>query len=582
MSDMSPSSPSSPSSPLRELHEEARGGVQPPFVVFVADYGGPPFNVHAAVARARSGLVRTAQGTQVGAGPRQILVPGSASALKRAVGWMYGAPLDFATLAEAVETLSVATYLDAPKLKEKCMDFVETSVCGIGAGSAYELADFVSLWLMFRETAIDGPVELVRSALVRMLMAECVGDGDFMKNPAIARLIERTTLADLARLASGLPGRPGMCANLAIEFSLAWRNEHGREPKDDEDLLAHINVRSLPPCYISDLVEKGRLSEAGAKQQKRQKRSSGFGSWTGRVDGEVCAVELCGPTKLIVAPLRGFPFDREGKAVHTPQVVRVGDSYLTFPVLRPFLRSMGDLDYTHPDSDFIRGYDTSAFLTGYVLADGADGADVWRRFGIVPPFMGDRSSRFAAAAPSHATLIYFVKMCGPGADCAVFDIKTCTWAQLPPLMNSRQWPCIAMSDEYLYVVGGGQTERLCITRRDACGVREWEAYGPCVPLTRSAAVFVCPFVYVLGGACPETGAMSPAVTRVSTLDGSCVQMPPMIEPRMCHGSFAEDGRICVIGGMDTYHRRRFAHAEALDTKSPDPKWCALEVLRAKH
>jgi hypothetical protein len=389
-----------------------------------------------------------------------------------------------------------------------------------------------------------------------------------------------------------------MCSSLSVELALAWRTEHPEHLSEtnDEELLAHIDLPGLPPCYVSELVKKGRLSlltKTDANREKRQKMSSGlqsFGSWTGRIGDcldRICAVEFCGPTQLIVTPLRGLPFDSEGKTVHTPQVVRVCDSYLTFAFQRPFLRPSGDRDYTHPDSGrTISGVKRSeSFPTGYVLADGADADGGWRPFGIVPPFMGDRNSRFAAAAPSHGPhgphgpRVYFVKMCGPGADCAVFDIKTCTWAQLPPLLVSRQWPCIALTDEHLYVVGGGQTERLCVT------AQQWEFYGPCVPLTHSAAVVVSPFIYVVGGACPETGSISSAVTRITTLDGSCVQMPPMIEARACPGAFADEGpggaRICVIGGTETYHRngRRLAHAEALDTA--EPKWRALEVQRAQ-
>ena len=84
--------------------------------------------------------------------------------------------------------------------------------------------------------------------------------------------------------------------------------------------------------------------------------------------------------------------------------------------------------------------------------------------------------------------------------------------------------------------------------------------------------------------------MSSDVTRISTLDGSCVRLPPMIEARACHGAFADEGRggrggrggsrICVIGGLHkTYERRLYVEAEALDTA--EPTWHALEVQLAK-
>jgi hypothetical protein len=86
--------------------------------------------------------------------------------------------------------------------------------------------------------------------------------------------------------------------------------------------------------------------------------------------------------------------------------------------------------------------------------------------------------------------------------------------------------------------GGGQTERLCISRLSGGGALAWEAYGPCVLRTKSAAVFVSPFIYVIGG-CQDTGEMSSAVTRISTVDGARIELPAMIEPRMCPGAFAE-------------------------------------------
>ena len=394
-----------------------------------------------------------------------------------------------------------------------------------------------------------------------------------------------------------------MCVHLAIELALMWGNVHAEQPdgaEQNQKVLAHIDLDSLPRCYVKELEDRGLIPEHAALEApnsgKRQKSNQRVGAWwTGRVGEDVCAVGLCGP-KMIVEALRGFPFNCAGNSVHTPQVVRVQGSYLTFPFLRP----LGALECTEPEQDvpnpnslMLMRYSRpppEAFQTGCVLAAG--GSERWLPFGIIPPFMGNRDSRYAAAA--RGTRICFVKMCGTGADCALFDVKTCTWAQLPPLLVSRSWPCIAMTDAHLYVIGGGQTERLCVTGLTPVGLNgiaslppvglngiAWEEYGPCILRTKSAAVSVGPFIYVVGGVCQETSQMSAAVTRISTVDGSRIELPAMIEPRMCPGAFAQEGpegiRVCVIGGMETYYRRRFVRAESLAVDDAEPKWQAVEV-----
>ena len=601
MSPLEPLSPLRPLRPLAALLEEAESGTQSPFVVFVAE-DGTKINVHAPIARVLSDLVLTAQCTKVGAerDSREITVPFSATVMERVRGYMYGAPLDLNTLCDAVEFLNVASFLIMPDMQKACMSLVE----GCIYTEKYTLDSLVSIWLLICETGIDGPVELVRVALVKMLMANCAVD---MKNPVIAKLIEVTTLPDLVRLTCGLEDRRVMCVHLAIELALMWGNVHADSEQPDgaeqsqevQKVLAHV-VNGLPECCLRELEDRGLIPvpehaalEAREAATKRQKSNQRVGAWwTGRVGEDVCAVGLCGP-KMIVEALRGFPFNCAGTSVHTPQVVRVEGpscSYLTFPFLRP----LGALECTepkqasNPNSLMLMQYSPpprEAFYTGYVLANCGSGR--WLPFGIIPPFMGNRDSRYAAAA--RGTLIYFVKMCGTGADCALFDVKTCTWAQLPPLLVSRSWPCIAMTDGHLYVIGGGQTERLCVTGLTSLppvGL-EWEGYGPCVLRTKSAAVFVSPFIYVVGGVCHETGQMFAAVTRISTVDGSRIELPAMIEPRMCPGAFAQEGpegiRVCVIGGMETYYRRRFVRAESLTSLTSlavadaEPKWQALEV-----
>ena len=606
-------------STMAALLEEAKSGAQQQFVVLVCEDGEgtnvTKINVHAPIARVLSDLVLTAQCTKVGAerDSREITVPFSARVMERVRGYMYGAPLRLETLGDAVETLTVASFLIMPDMQKACMSVVETCIYM----EKYTLDSLVSIWLLICETGIDGPVELVRVALVKMLMANCAVD---MKNPVIAKLIEVTTLPDLVRLTFGSEGRRVMCVHLAIELALMWGNVHAEQPDGAEQkaqkVLAHIDLDSLPKCCVKELEDRGLIPEHAALEApnsgKRQKSNQRVGAWwTGRVGEDVCAVGLCGP-KMLVEALRGFPFNCAGNSVHTPQVVRVEGpscSYLTFPFLRP----LGALECTEPDAPnpnslMLMRYlppPREAFQTGYVLANCGSGR--WLPFGIIPPFMGNRDSRYAAAA--RGTLIYFVKMCGTGADCALFDVKTCAWAQLPPLLVSRSWPCIAMTDGHLYVIGGGQTERLCVTGLTSLppvgldgldgltslppvgpnglnGLNglEWEGYGPCVLRTKSAAVFVSPFIYVVGGVCHETGQMAAAVTRISTVDGSRIELPAMIEPRMCPGAFAQEGpegiRVCVIGGMETYYRRRFVRAESLTSLTvadAEPKWQALEV-----
>lgn len=597
--------PLRPLRPLAALLEEAESGAQQQFVVFVCEDGEgtnvTKINVHAPIARVFSDLVLTAQCTKVGAerDSREITVPFSVRVMERVRGYMYGAPLGLDTLGDAVEFLNVASFLIMPDMQKACMSVVE----GCIYTEKYTLDSLVSIWLLICETGIDGPVELVRVALVRMLMANCAVA---MKNPVIAKLIEVTTLPDLVRLTCGLEDRRVMCVHLAIELALMWGNVHADSEQPDgaeqsqevQRVLAHV-VNGLPECCVRELEDRGLIPvpehaalEAREAATKRRKSNQRVGAWwTGRVGEDVCAVGLCGP-KMIVEALRGFPFNCAGTSVHTPQVVRVEGpscSYLTFPFLRP----LGALECTEPDAPnpnslMLMRYlppPREAFQTGYVLANCGSGR--WLPFGIIPPFMGNRDSRYAAAA--RGTLIYFVKMCGTGADCALFDVKTCTWAQLPPLLVSRSWPCIAMTDGHLYVIGGGQTERLCVTGLTSLppvGL-EWEGYGPCVLRTKSAAVFVSPFIYVVGGVCHETGQMFAAVTRISTVDGSRIELPAMIEPRMCPGAFAQEGpegiRVCVIGGMETYYRRRFVRAESLTSLTSlavadaEPKWQALEV-----
>ena len=586
-------------STMAALLEEAKSGAQQQFVVFVCEDGEgtnvTKINVHAPIARVLSDLVLTAQCTKVGAerDSREITVPFSARVMERVRGYMYGAPLRLETLGDAVEFLTVASFLIMPELQGACMSVVE----GCIYTEKYTLDSLVSIWLLICETGIDGPVELVRVALVKVLMANCAVD---MKNPVIAKLIEVTTLPDLVRLTCGLEGRRVMCVHLAIELALMWGNVHAEQPDGAEQkaqkVLAHIDLDSLPKCCVKELEDRGLIPEHAALEApnsgKRQKSNQRVGAWwTGRVGEDVCAVGLCGP-KMLVEALRGFPFNCAGNSVHTPQVVRVEGpscSYLTFPFLRP----LGALECTEPEqasnpnSLMLMQYSPpppQAFQTGYVLAAGGSGR--WLPFGIIPPFMGNRDSRYAAAA--RGTRICFVKMCGTGADCALFDVKTCTWAQLPPLLVSRSWPCIAMTDAHLYVIGGGQTERLCVTGLTPVGLNglpsvglKWEDYGPCVFRTKSAAVSVGPFIYVVGGVCQETSQMSAAVTRISTVDGSRIELPAMIERRMCPGAFAQEGpeggRVCIIGGMETYHVRRPVRAESLAVDDAEPKWQPLEV-----
>jgi hypothetical protein len=397
---------------------------------------------------------------------------------------------------------------------------------------------------------------------------------------------------------------------LAIELLLAWAAEHSNEQPEahaEQEVLAHVDLDTLPASYLRTLAASGRLcadderalvrAARRAATSRHRKVRDCVGAWVGRFGTLAGSVALAGddegpPLRLVVTPLSDYPIDLDGSGVqHTSMCLDVDDQVLTFKALAP--------EHTVPHV-----YAGVHAPTGFTLRDGQ-----WRAFGVVPRFM--HHGTFAAAA--HGTCVYFVAM--TTHHCARLDVATGVWTVLPPLRTPREWPCVAVLDEHLYVLGGARpglggiggltgiegalaplapldgadpfaplpTERMALT---AEGGEPWtcsQSFAR-VATYRCAAVAVAGGIYVLGGCFreptrPSLAIATGAVARFDPESDRLAECPPMLAHRHGHGAFATgSGHVVALGGRHCHARPRLPLAECFDPSAR--AWRALEIVLA--
>ena len=229
--------------------------------------------------------------------------------------------------------------------------------------------------------------------------------------------------------------------------------------------------------------------------------------------------------------------------------------------------------------------------TGYVYSAARDS---WHPFGIVPEFMA--GGHFSTVV--YGTWIVFVRMAdlAAGPSCVAFDVSRCKWLVMPGILTAREWPCVAVVGDSLYVVGGYidpkvpatvngggptvnggptttvgsvPTERI---RLDLCSTQcaQWERVGPSLARYQSSAVVIDGSIYVTGGyypdpARPGTRLVSSALTRIDPESGTVEEMSSMQCGRCGHSSFvSSDGQIVVLGGAIPKFRVSASPAERFD------------------
>lgn len=159
-------------------------------------------------------------------------------------------------------------------------------------------------------------------------------------------------------------------------------------------------------------------------------------------------------------------------------------------------------------------------------------------------------------------------------------------------MTAREYPCIAVLGDSLYVIGGepaAPTERIrldqCLSGNGPLSC-QWEQVGMTIDRNRSTAVVVeNDDIYVSGGyfrdpARPAgTWSVSSAITRLSPSVRLVEDMTPMESYRYGHGSFLSgDGQIVVLGGaIGQQFRVRPHQAERFDFGPRKGTWYPLEL-----
>jgi hypothetical protein len=197
----------------------------------------------------------------------------------------------------------------------------------------------------------------------------------------------------------------------------------------------------------------------------------------------------------------------------------------------------------------------------------------------------------------YGTSIYFVRMAGSrdSAACVSFDVATCAWTVRQGMAVVRSWPCIAILDGSLYVIGGipsAPTERMCLR------TGTWEVIGLQIARYRSAAVAYGDRIYVLGGYFRRNcrhfrnhgGAVhdvSSAVTYI-TAKGAFGRAADMPVARAGHGAFVAGDQIVVLGGSLLSRRRASRRSDGravIDSEAADRfdvlsgTWHQLDVDR---
>ena len=532
--------------------------------------------MHEPVASFHSELVRTAISNARMHGPRvedlTLTLDTDPATLRRVVCWMYGVRENDDTCARAAraEMLRVANYMQMPELERECLASIEASakfdLCASEATDD-DVRQYAELWMML--STISAPILAVQEALMAMLMRR--------GSRVVDSIVSSLSLDALRSLTS----TRGSCIVFALELALVWRR--GREHLDCHDLLGHVQFEAMPPRFVEDLAARDDLSREYVAQRLKCASLLSFTigtvldttfGWAGLFDCRFGAVKLVAepsaqePWRLYVRPLGDIPTHcamQHDVVSHTPQALVVDGRIFTFGLLAPRVRER-------------------ASATGYVYSE-FDSR--WHPYGVVPRCMYEAS--FGAVV--YGTSIYFVRMAGnrESASCVSFDVATCAWTVRPGMTFSRSWPCIAILDGLLYVIGGtpsAPTERMCL-RSGA-----WEIIGLQVERYRSAAVAYGDRIYVLGGYFRRHRNYQPprsvqyvssAVTYI-TASGAFGRTADMPVPRAGHGAFVSANQIVVLGGS-LLARRRASGGPSTDNEAADRfdvasgTWHQLDVDR---
>jgi hypothetical protein len=577
---------------LRALRAEAATKQEPTFVYVRC--ARLALAVHAPIAAHHSELVRAAIDSPLGSdstGPLTFDVEGgsggSEAALARLVAWMYGCREEASpkSIQDAVESLHVASFMHIPPLQRECSAYIESWIDAI-VTAPYEsdanVRQCVDLYATLSATDIEGPTEAVRVGLMRMIAQRST-------DPVVSDLIGGCSLETLVRLTAGA------CMSLSVDLALMWQHHQAQQGNMVSEVLAHIQVGALPACFVDSLLSSGRLTEdeerrvaQRVKLNGRAKRPALSFGWAGSVGGGIRAIALSAAFSLVWRKLGAGPGPAApaaiGRVIHTSQVVVVDGRAFSFGVIG------------RSDSDPGHVFDAES--------------DKWVPFGILPPSIAQGAQgQFDAVV--YKTTIFFVRMTGIGASCVAFHVPTCTWSVLPEISAARQWPCIAIVDKHLYIIGGrpaspasiqsAPTERICLetleeTLDETLGPGDggyqytprhgqWESIGSPIARYRSAAAVVDGSIFVSGGfhSGQEPRSVSSALTRIDPEAGTVEEMGAMGCARAGHGSFASSGQIVVLGGAHptrTYSPRvsaRFSSAERFDTATRT--WHALSAAK---
>jgi hypothetical protein len=617
---------------MRALLEEAKEGSpdRPRYVVlWFAGTGGTEVarNVHAPIAATQSELVgrwlSTLVGTdevgagQVGARTLKVDVGDECRderTLDALVAWMYGADPDDDedpwTLGDAVKLLRVASYMRMRGLQSRCSKYIEdwADLDGIRPADvpAEDVGHLVEVWRVLSTTVTDGPTEPVRVALARTLMHRAVDD------PVVVGFLRGCTIENLALLTAGV-----VCVGRSVDLALAWSQIHDAKYNEAEpgnaqygesgepvnaqygesgeaqssslekSVLGHIPIGDLPRSYRERLLASGDERVEGcdrvgrpAKRSKRSERSDRSNPdpkfvWAGVFFGKVGAVDS---DALDVRRISDTGI-RAGLQRGTHQAAVVDE--------RVFL--------------FCTGVGIAFEDTGYVYSTTRDS---WHPFGIVPELMA--GGHFSTVV--YGTWIVFVRMAdlAAGPSCFAFDVSRCAWLVIPDILTAREWPCVAVVGDSLYVVGGRgcrdlrvnggpttaptvgsvPTERI---RLDLCSTQraQWERVGPSLARYQSSAVVIDGSIYVTGGYCPDpatpgTRFVSSALTRIDPESGTVEEMSSMQCGRCGHSSFvSSDGQIVVLGGAIPQFLNRVSASPAERFDFGKRKWIPFGIPSAE-
>jgi hypothetical protein len=495
-------------------------------------------------------------------------------------------------------------------LQSRCSKYIEdwADLDGIRPADvpAVDVWSLVEVWMMLSTTVTDGPTEPVRVALARTLMHRAVDD------PVVVGFLRGCSIENLALLTAGV-----VCVGRSVDLALAWRQmreakyneaepgnaqydksgesgnaQHGEAQSSSlkKSVLGHIPIGDLPRSYTENterLLASGdesieRCDRVGrpAKRSKLSERSDRSNPdprfvWAGVFFGKVGVVDsdALGVRRISDTGIRA------GLQRGTNQAAVVDE--------RVFL--------------FCTGVGIAFEDTGYVYSTTRDS---WHPFGIVPEFMA--GGHFSTVV--YGTWIVFVRMAdlAAGPSCFAFDVSRCTWLVMPGILTAREWPCVAVVGDSLYVVGGrgcrdlrvngGQTTAPTVgsvpterIRLDLCFTQsaQWERVGPSFERFQSSAVVIDGSIYVTGGyypdpARPGTRLVSSALTRIDPESGTVEEMSSMQCGRCGHSSFvSSDGQIVVLGGAIPQFLNRVSASPAERFDFGKRKWIPFGIPSAE-